>query len=155
MAKERPVPAGFPRPLPGPGRPGGHGPGAGRFFGPVRKPENTKGTLLRLWAYLREQKKVLFAVFSLVAASSGLNLVNPFLMGKAVDRYILPQDFQGLLHISLLMLGLYLLASAIVFLQNYFMTGVSLETVRNLRKELFAKLHLLPLAFFDSRPHGE
>lgn len=161
MAKERPVSAGFPQPLPGPGRPGRPGPGGGfgprpgPFFGPVRKPENTKGTLLRLWAYLREQKKVLFAVFSLVAASSGLNLVNPFLMGKAVDRYILPQDFQGLLHISLLMLGLYLLASAIVFLQNYFMTGVSLETVRNLRKDLFAKLHLLPLAFFDSRPHGE
>jgi len=155
MAKERPVPAGFPRPLPGPGRPGGHGPGAGRFFGPVRKPENAKGTLLRLWAYLREQKRVLFAVFLLVAVSSALSLANPFLMGRAVDSFILRQDFQGLFRISLLMLGLYLLASFAVFLQNYFMTGVSLETVRNLRKDLFAKLQVLPVAFFDSRPHGE
>lgn len=159
MAKERPVVTGFPRPLPGPGpaRPGGlgHGPGRGPFFAPVQKPENTKGTLRRLWAYLRAQKGVLLLVFLLVAASSVLNLVNPYLMGRAVDRYILPRDFQGLLRISLLMLGLYLLASFIVFLQDFFMTGISLETVRNLRKDLFAKLQVLPLAYFDSRPHGE
>ncbi|NLZ44527.1 MAG: ABC transporter ATP-binding protein, partial [Clostridia bacterium] len=158
MAKERPVFAGFPRPLPGPGpgRPGaGPGRGPGLFFGPVQKPKNTIGTLRRLLGYLREQKRVLVAVFFLVATSSVLNLVNPYLMGKAVDRYILPRDFQGLLRISLLMLGLYLLASGIVFLQNYLMTGVSLETVRNLRKDLFAKLQVLPLAFFDTRPHGE
>lgn len=158
MAKERPVFAGFPRPLPGPGpgRPGaGPGRGPGPFFGPVQKPKNTIGTLRRLLGYLREQKRVLVAVFFLVATSSVLNLVNPYLMGKAVDRYILPRDFQGLLRISLLMLGLYLLASGIVFLQNYLMTGVSLETVRNLRKDLFAKLQVLPLAFFDTRPHGE
>ncbi|NLY88063.1 MAG: ABC transporter ATP-binding protein [Firmicutes bacterium] len=155
MSKERQVSTGFSRPLPGPGRPGGHGPGGGRFFAPVGKPENTKGTLLRLWAYLREQKGILFVVFILVAVSSVLSLATPFLMGRAVDRYILPQDFQGLLYISLLMLGLYFLASSTVFLQNYFMVGVSLETVRNLRKDLFAQLQVLPLAFFDNRPHGE
>ena len=44
MAKERPVPAGFPRPLPGPGRPGGHGPGAGRFFN--NRPGNGQPLLL-------------------------------------------------------------------------------------------------------------
>lgn len=155
MVKERPAaPSGLHRPIPGPGRPGGHGPGPGRFV-PVRKPRNAKETLLRLWAYLSSQRGLLFTVFLLVAVSSALNLAGPFLMGRAVDQYIVPQDFQGLLYISLIMVGLYFLASFAVFLQNYFMVGISLETVRNLRKDLFAKLQVLPLAFFDSRPHGE
>jgi len=149
MVKEKAAPGKI-SPLPGPGRPGRPG-----RFAPVHKPQKTKETLKRLWAYLSRQKAVLVMVFFLVTCSSFLNLAGPFLMGRAVDQYIVPQDFKGLFFISLVLIALYLLASLSIFGQNYLMIGISQETVRNLRKDLFEKLQVLPLAFFDSRPHGE
>lgn len=149
MVKEKAAPGKI-SPLPGPGRPGRPG-----RFAPVHNPQKTKETLKRLWAYLCRQKAVLVMVFFLVTCSSFLNLAGPFLMGRAVDQYIVPQDFKGLFFISLVLIALYLLASLSIFGQNYLMIGISQETVRNLRKDLFEKLQVLPLAFFDSRPHGE
>jgi ATP-binding cassette subfamily B protein len=142
------------RTTPGPRgpRPGGsHG---GRFA-PAYKPKAAKTTLKRLWAYLSKQKVILFTVFLIVMVSSILDLIGPFLIGKAIDEYIVPQDFEGLFWLTLLMVGIYLLAALSTYFKNYLMVGVSLETVKTLRRDLFNKLQTLPLAFFDRRPHGE
>ena len=153
MVRERTDTAGEKNRFPfGPGGPGGrHG---GRFA-PVRKPKNTKATLKRLWVYLSKQKLILFIVFLFVMLSSVLDLAGPFLMGKAIDNYIIPRDFKGLFYIILFVMAIYLLAAVGAFVQNYLMVGVSLETVGNLRRDLFNKLQTLPLVFFDRRSHGE
>lgn len=160
MVKERTVPTkDVTRPafgLRGPGRPGGPGPGGhASRFAPVRKPQNINATLKRLWTYLSRQKSTLFVAFFMAVVSSLLDLIGPFLLGRAIDRYIIPQDFTGLLYISLLMLAIYLLAAFSVFFQNYLMVGVTQKTVGDLRRDLFNKLQTLPLVFFDTRPHGE
>ena len=41
------------------------------------------------------------------------------------------------------------------WLQSYIMAGASQRTVREIRKDLFARLQHLPLGFFDRRPNGE
>ena len=137
------------------GRPGGFGRGPNGMMGPSAKAMDTKGTLKRLWGYLAPQRRALLAVFGCVLFSSVISLAGPYLIGVAIDDYILPGDFPGLLRLCLLMLALYLSASAVTWLQNHLMIEAGQKTVWTIRKRLFEKVQTLPLKYFDSKSHGE
>lgn len=133
-------------------------PSQGRFGHWMREPEkakNVRGTLLRIWDYLKHQGWALAGTTLLVAISSITGLLGPFLMGKAVDDNILKGDTQGLLRTALLMLGVYIVTSSVSWLQTYVMSAASQQAVRDIRNELFAKLQTLSLRYFDQRTHGE
>ncbi|MEO7717719.1 MAG: ABC transporter ATP-binding protein [Capsulimonas sp.] len=132
----------------------GFGPGA-RMMGKVEKPKDRRGVLLRLWGYLRHQRAALIGTAFMVAAGVALNLAGPYLLGRAIDRYILGHDLPGLARICALMLAVYVTNSLLTWFQSYIMAGASQRTVREIRKDLFARLQHLPLSFFDKRPHGE
>lgn len=137
-----------------PGRTGrgmGHG---GRV--PVVKPKNFKGTLHRLWQAFGKEKRALPLVFAIVLADALLMLFAPYLIGKSVDAMAGGEQALGMLAITILaLLVSYVADGLLTFWQNWLMAGLSQRIVKNLRKDLFAKLQKLPVAFFDSRPHGE
>ena len=120
-----------------------------------QKASDIWGAIRRLWDYLRRQKTAVLVVILLVCINMGLELCGPYLMGKAIDDYILPGDLPGLVRILLLMLGIYAAAAAVNWIQAYVMAGVSQRAVRDIRDDLFARVQTLPLRFFDARPHGE
>src|SRR5690606_76167 len=130
--------------------------GPGAALG-MEKPrvKDTRGTLKRLWWYLRHQRMGLITAITLVVLSTGLNLVGPYLMGRAIDDYIIPGDMDGLGRLVLIMGGVYVVFSAVQWLQGVIMAGVAQRTVHHIRRDLFAKLQKLPLRFFDQRPHGD
>ena len=137
-------------------RPGGGrgGPGS-HLMRPKERAKDTRGTLLRIWGYLKHQKWTLVGTVVLVAVTSGFGLAGPYLMGKAIDQFILENDVPGLARTALLMVGVYLVTSLGTWLQTYVMSGASQRTVRDIRNELFVKLQTLSLRFFDQRTHGE
>ncbi len=133
-----------------------HSPGRGPHdTTPVLKPKNVKNTLKRMWWYLSEHKIRLFFVFLLVVITSVLTLVGPYLIGKAIDNYIIPRDFNGLFRLLLFMAAIYALISLFIWLQNRTMINVAQLTIRNMRKDAFDKLESLPISFFDTRPRGD
>jgi ATP-binding cassette, subfamily B, multidrug efflux pump len=138
---------------PGMRRPGG-GPG-GHFMRPKERAKDRRGTILRIWAYLQHQRWALTITVILVIATAGLGLMGPYLMGRAIDKFILTGDVPGLARTALWMIGVYLTTSLTTWLQIYVMSGASQRAVRNIRKDLFAKLQTLSLRFFDQRTHGE
>ena len=119
------------------------------------KAKNARGTLARLWTYLKHQKWGLLAVLAMVALSSVLGLFGPLLMGQAVDKFTLEVDPAGVGRIVVWMIGIYVAVSATTWLQGVLMAGVAQRTVRDVRNDLFAKLQTLSLRFFDRRTHGE
>lgn len=138
-------------------------PGGPRRFGaqgrgPVVKPKNFKATMQRLWQYFGEERKRLGLVFGLVLLSAALVLVAPYLLGKSIDAMTAKEggvDF-GLLEVFvLIMLVSYVLEAVLTFVQGWLMAGVSQRIVKRLRLALFGKLQRLPVAFFDTRTHGE
>jgi ATP-binding cassette subfamily B protein len=132
-------------------RPGGpHG-----FMGSQERAANRRGTLMRLWGYLRRQSWTLVWVTILVAVGSGLNLLGPYLMGRAIDVFIAQNDLPGLGQLVLFMIVVYLASSAVAYIQAYLMASVAQRTVRDLRADLFKRLQSLPLRYYDERPHGE
>ncbi len=122
---------------------------------PKERAKDIRGTVRRIWDYLKKQGWGLGIIVILVIISSGLGLVGPYLMGKAIDDYILTKDIPGLGRLLLLMLGVYVVGACINWVEAYLMSAVAQKTVRDLRNDLFAKLQTLSLRFFDQRTHGE
>jgi ATP-binding cassette subfamily B multidrug efflux pump len=133
----------------------GRGPGGPWMMMSGGKAKDARGTLQRLWIFLRRQAWGLIAILALVALTSGLSLLGPLLLGQAVDELVPGNDFSGLARTVLSMVALYVTMSATVWLQSYLMASVAQRTVRDIRSDLFRKLQTLSLRFFDQHTHGE
>jgi ATP-binding cassette subfamily B multidrug efflux pump len=64
-------------------------------------------------------------------------------------------DFDALWHVLALGVVLFVLASLLLWLQGYLLAGVVQGSMRQLRAEVEAKLHRLPLPYLDRQPRGE
>jgi len=117
--------------------------------------ENTAGTMKRIGSYLLKEKGKLFLVILMVIMSSGLGLLGPYLVGMAIDEFIVEKETAGLLLLLVWLLIIYFLHSSAIFLQNFWMIGIAQNTVYTLRKQLFEQFHELPITFFDKRQQGE
>lgn len=139
-----------------PGSPGpfGRGPGGGPAA-PVVRAKNRGAALRRIWGYLNRQRSGLITVYVFTVLNALLSLAGPFLLGKAIDLAVIPRDYHLLVRLSLLLLGIYALASLVAWIQTYVMTAVSQNTVLELRQDLFAKYQQLPVSFFDEHASGE
>jgi ATP-binding cassette subfamily B protein len=113
------------------------------------------GTLRRLLATFAPHRLALVVVVLLVAVGTLLNLLAPFLMGLAIDRFIAAGDRAGLRRMVLLMLGAYVGAWFAQAGQFALMATVSQRVLRDLRERLFVHLQSLSLSYFDRHPHGE
>ncbi|KGR79373.1 ABC transporter ATP-binding protein [Ureibacillus manganicus] len=114
-----------------------------------------KSTLLRIWKIVDEQRILLITVFFMVVISSILSLTGPLLIGIIIDEYILKSQFQGMAPMIIVLIGVYIILSISLFLQNYWMIGISQTTIFKMRTGLFNHLMKLPVSFFDKRQHGE
>jgi ATP-binding cassette subfamily B multidrug efflux pump len=133
--------------LPGPG---------GRFRGAkIEKARDVHGTLRRLLVTLRPYRWALTGVFISVIVSTLLDLLAPYLMGVAIDKFIAAGDLAGLQRTVLLMLGTYAGAWLARVGQSVIMARISQKSMRTLRRDLFEHLQTLSLSFFDRHPHGE
>ena len=126
-----------------------------RKTSPAKKPSNSVGTVKRILPYLTMNKSLLIVVLLMVLVSSVLGLLGPFLVGMAIDDYIVTKDSEGLIHLLYGLLAVYVFYSLSMWLQNYWMIGIAQDTVYLMRNQLFKKLQQLPIPFFDRRQHGE
>ncbi|WP_308424207.1 ABC transporter ATP-binding protein [Paenibacillus albidus] len=76
-------------------------------------------------------------------------------MGAALDRYIIPGEYDGFLQLCLLLTGVYAGISLVNWLQSIILADVSQRTVWSLRRDLFHHLQQLPVPFFAGKSHGE
>lgn len=126
-----------------------------RKTSPVKKSVNSIGTVKRILPYLASNKMLLIIVLLMVLVSSILGLLGPFLVGMAIDDYIVTKDSSGLINLLFGLLAVYVFYSLSMWLQNYWMIGIAQDTVYRMRNQLFTKLQQLPIPFFDRRQHGE
>jgi len=131
------------------------GPGGRGARAKIEKAHDSRATLRRLLVALRPYRLALGVVFVLVVASTLLDLLAPFLMGLAIDRFITAGDLTGLQRIILLMLGAHAGSWLARASQSTIMARVSQRAMRALRRDLFEHLQTLSLSFFDRHPQGE
>lgn len=141
---------------PRPGGPGGHN------HGPKEKAKNAKGTVLRILKYLRNYIPQLILVLVLVCISAVANLAGTYRISPIIDaigkigteatlKDIAPEILKNLGLLAMF----YAFSAAANWGQSYVLAGVSQYTVKEIRMDMFAKMELLSLKFFDSKTHGE
>ena len=116
---------------------------------------NWKSTLRRIWQIVDEQRGLLVIVLLMVMASSVLALMGPYLIGKMIDTFVMNGNIDGLAHMIVILIGIYVALALTLFLQNYWMIGIAQQTIYRLRTSVFSHLQKLPVSFFDRRQHGE
>jgi ATP-binding cassette subfamily B protein len=128
--------------------------------GPVRpttfeKARDPRRALLRLARYLRSYRWSLLLVLLLVLAYTLLGLLEPYLIGLAIDRYISTRLVEGLMQIALWLLLVFLLDNGAQAISNWVMARVSQDALRQVRRDLFGHLQSLSIRFFDRHSAGE
>jgi ATP-binding cassette, subfamily B, multidrug efflux pump len=123
--------------------------------GQKQQAKDNIGTLKRLWSFLSPQKGWLIAVVVMVIVSSCLSLLGPYVVGRAIDTYIVTKQTDGFFLVLALLLFIYVALSASTFLQNYWMIRIAQKTIYAIREQLFRHFHELPISFFDKRRQGE
>ena len=138
---------------------GPHGMGAGE------RAKDFSGTMRRLLREMVRWRLSLIAVAVLGVGSAAFSIIGPKKMGEVTT-----QIFAGLMsrlgggpgidygRIGALLAwlaALYVVSAALSFAQHFIMTGVSQKLSYSLRGRLAAKVHRLPMGYFDRVTHGD
>ena len=112
-------------------------------------------TMPRLFKYLLNYKGKIAGVFACMAVGTTVDLINPLLCERAIDRYIMKAQIPGLVRIIILSALINVLAVLAMKIRMILMAKTSNKVIQNLRQELYNHIQSLDLAFFDSRPSGK
>ena len=112
-------------------------------------------TMPRLFKYLLNYKGKIAGVFACMAVGTTVDLINPLLCERAIDRCIMKAQIPGLVRIIILSAVINILAVLAMKIRMILMAKTSNKVIQNLRQELYNHIQSLDLAFFDSRPSGK
>ena len=144
---------------------GGRGPGHG-MGRPVEKAKDFKGTLIRLFSYIKPYMGKIILVFIAASLSTAFTIISPKVLGYAItnifanistkqNSLLNPINFSYIKSILFILTGLYIISSVFNYIQQYIMAKVTQEIVFDIREEVKEKLNHLPLKYFDRQTHGE
>ena len=120
------------------------------------KPTRKAGAYLRrLWPFFRRYAGRVIAAGGLLLVSTGLGLLGPVLLKRAIDVNIGHGDLRGLGVTSLLFLAIQAVLLATSYLQRVWLALVGERGAADLKQSLFRHLLDLPMSFFDKNPVGK
>lgn len=114
-----------------------------------------RATIARLFSYLSPYRGQLAVVVGLVLTSTLLGLAGPILLGRAIDRYVIPGDLQGLTRMALLLVGVYIGVGIANVIQGFMMVNIAQGLVSDVRSHLFAHIQSLSMAYHDNHRVGD
>ena len=121
----------------------------------IEKARDPRGALRRLAAYIRPYGKAMVAVFFMALANTALALAGPWVLGNAIDAFIIHRSLAGIGRTVIVLAAVYAASWGAGLGESLLMQIVSQRALRVLRQELFQHMQSLSLGFFDRSPHGE
>ena len=114
----------------------------------------------RTFAYLRQEKVHVGGVVLLGAVAVAMQVSGPRILGHGTDiivRGVTGGDLDFVaLHLTLaLAVAMYAGAAGLTYIQGWLLAGVVQGAMSNLRSEVEAKLHVLPLSYIDQQARGD
>jgi ATP-binding cassette, subfamily B, multidrug efflux pump len=122
---------------------------------PQERAENRGATARRLLGELRPYSRSLLLAFALVVVGALSQAGGPWLIGRAIDRYILGNDPAGLFRTMALLFGVYVAGTLATRGQIRQVGSVGQRVLASMRERIFERLQSLPLRYFDRHPIGD
>ena len=119
--------------------------------------QSRKNVIKRILKYASPYRKSMICAMIFALLYVVLNLTAPVLIGLAIDRAVEKGNvnFNEIWQL-LLMTAVTVLSGAVFqWLMGLCINTVSCMTVRDIRREIFAKFNSVPLKYIDSHPHGD
>ncbi len=108
----------------------------------------------RLLAYVRPYRALVFVALACIVIQSGMQLVGPLLTRWVIDRALPARDTGLVVQVALMYAALLVAQFGAAFGETMFTSLLGQRVMRDLRRELFARLQRLPVAYFDRNPVG-
>lgn len=139
----------------------------GRMGGMGRgeKAKDFKGTMRQLLGYIGQHKVAVFAAVAFAVCSVIFNIVGPKVLGQVTTKLFEglvakvngtgDVDFDWIAKTLGFLLCLYLASSACSLIQGWLMTGVTQKVCYRMRKEIAAKIAVVPMSYFNGHSKGD
>lgn len=139
----------------------------GRMGGMRRgeKAKDFKGTMRQLLGYIGQHKIAVFAAVAFAVCSVIFNIVGPKMLGQVTTKLFEglvakvngtgDVDFDWIAKTLGFLLCLYLASSACSLIQGWLMTGVTQKICYRMRKEIAAKIAVVPMSYFNGHSKGD
>ncbi len=139
----------------------------GRMGGMRRgeKAKDFKGTMRQLLGYIGQHKIAVFAAVAFAVCSVIFNVVGPKVLGQVTTKLFEglvakvngtgDVDFAWIAKTLGFLLCLYLASSACSLIQGWLMTGVTQKICYRMRKEIAAKIAVVPMSYFNGHSKGD
>lgn len=129
----------------------------------LEKIKDVKSTVKRIVKYLKKYKFKFMLVLFFIVAYITFNTLISLMLTPIIDNYIIPliknsSDkvlLSGLFKQILLFLTFVVCAALAQYFQYYTMIKIAAYAVRDMRKDLFDKLIVLPIKYYDTHHSGE
>ena len=116
---------------------------------------STTAAFKKMMQFMKEEKRNLIIAFFIMLFNSTITMVTPYLIGYTVDHYIVTKQYHGLMVMSAILLGLYIIWAGTEYLQTKIMGSIGQRMLYSLRNAVFNKLQSLPIAFFNQNKAGD
>lgn len=129
----------------------------------LEKIKDAKSTIKRIVKYLKKYKFKFMLVLLFIVAYITFNTLISLMLTPIIDNYIIPliKDssnkvlLSGLFKQILIFLIFVICAALAQYFQYYTMVKIAAYTVRDMRRDLFDKLIVLPIKYYDTHHSGE
>ncbi|MDO4781813.1 MAG: ABC transporter ATP-binding protein [Capnocytophaga felis] len=116
--------------------------------------KSNKHTFKQLYEFVKPYRFTFFVVAFLSVLASVLSTAQPYLIKIAIDDYIVPKNYDGLLIVTCVLVGLLATEVLVQFLFAYFASWLGQTVIRDIRKKLFAHLLCFKMAYYDKSSVG-
>ncbi|MBL4587102.1 MAG: ABC transporter ATP-binding protein [Flavobacteriales bacterium] len=110
--------------------------------------------LRRVLKYVRPYRKRFIYTFLLTVGLAALSPLRPLLIQYAFDNYIVTPDPDGLLLMTLLIIGVLLVEAVNNYLYTYSSNWLGQTVIKDLRVEVYNHINSLKLQYFDNTAIG-
>ncbi len=112
-----------------------------------------KGTLKKVLKYVKRRGFLLTLSVIFAAVTVALTLYTPILIGEAID--LIGADISAIPPILVKTAVIIGITALIQWLMNTINNRITYHIVRDIRKDAFRRIEILPLKFIDSHPSGD
>jgi ATP-binding cassette, subfamily B, bacterial len=137
----------------------GHAPAQRFMWGSMRDPSVTQqklkpGTIRRIIGYAKPYKLWLSLFLSATIIDSLITVVNPVLLGRIIDKGILPRDEAVVIWLAVAVAGVALFDALLGFIIRWFSARIGEGLIYDLRTQVFSHVQQQPIAFFTRAQTG-